>query len=240
MQNQIRSEDQIKEQLESLKKWLDETKNEPVEEMTDFFKKRLDNYEDVHLKHWSEEYKYIATLVPEKAETLLDIGCGTGLELDEIFKLHPYLYVTGIDLAEPMLAKLKEKHPDRNLKLINADYFIYPFEKNNYDIAVSFMTLHHFKYEKKGSIYKKLYNTLNNGGFYIECDYVASCAEHEAVCLEYYANRRKKDAISDDVFVHIDIPLTLGHQIELMKTSGFNSIDVLYQNENTVIFKAYK
>ena len=58
-------------------------------------------------------------LIPDKASTLLDLGCGTGLELDEIFKTHPAMKVTGIDLTKAMLEALNTKHPDKDITLIN-------------------------------------------------------------------------------------------------------------------------
>ena len=139
-----------------------------------------------------------------------------------------------------MLNKLRDKHSNRNIEIICADYFEYPFEENKYHAAMSFETLHHFKFDKKQAIYNKLYQTIKNGGYYIECDYIACCDEEEALCLEGYEYRRQKDNIAEDMFVHIDIPLTLEHNIELIKNAGFKSVDVLNQNKGTVIIKATK
>ncbi len=51
---------------------------------------------------------------------------------------------------------------------------------------------------------------------------------------------RKENHIPDDVFVHIDIPLTLEHQIQLMKNAGFKNVHILYENKSTMIIKAEK
>lgn len=240
MQNKTWTEETKKERLNELKEWLDSVKNEPAEGMADFFAHRIDTYENVHLSHWGEIYAGIADFLPENISTLLDIGCGTGLELEAIFKRYPDLSVTGIDLSETMLGKLKEKFPDKDLKIIQADYFEYPFEKERFDSALSFETLHHFSFKKKQEIYRKLKESLNDGGSYIECDYVACCIEEEEMCMKEYEERRKTNNIPDDVFVHIDIPLTMEHQIELMQNAGFRKVQVVYQNESTVIFKADK
>ena len=85
-----------------------------------FFRARLDGYEE-HMSLWSRAYKYMGTLVPEQVEKLLDLGCGTGLELDEILQKRPKLEVTGIDLSEDMLGRLSAKHPQ--VHTIRADYF---------------------------------------------------------------------------------------------------------------------
>lgn len=143
-------------------------------------------------------------------------------------------------MSENMLKKLQAKYTDKGIELILADYFEYPFGKERFDTALSFETLHHFKYKKKQKIYDKLFQAIKQGGYYIECDYIACCDEEERLCLEQYECKRRENNISDDVFVHIDIPLTLEHQLELMKNAGFNDIRVLYENCGTMILKAKK
>lgn len=54
--------------------------------------------------------------------------------------------ITGIDLSKDMLEKLRVKYADKDIDLIMADYFEYPLEAEKYDAALSFETLHHFKY----------------------------------------------------------------------------------------------
>lgn len=219
-------EENQKEYLASLKAWLEETKDTKLEEMDQFFTKRLDGYEE-HMSTWKEHYHWMAQVVPEGANTLLDIGCGTGLELDEIFKRFPQMEVTGIDLSQTMLGELKRKHGNKNLTLICADYFIQPFGDECFDVVVSFETLHHFKAEKKELIFRKIFESLREGGCYIECDYIAQTQEEEDLLFREYGLRRERDQIPEDVFVHFDTPLTLVHEIEIMKQAGFEKVEVL-------------
>ena len=82
-----------------------------LEKMSDFFNRRLDGYEE-HQLHAIEQaetfYPITAEYLPASAGArVLDLGCGTGLELGYYFALNPAAEVTGIDLA--------------------GDIFIYPF-----------------------------------------------------------------------------------------------------------------
>ena len=52
--------------------------------------------------------------------------------------------------------------------------------------------------------------------------------------------RRERDGVPEDGFVHIDIPLTLEHQLELMGNAGFRKAKVLYQNGGTMVIRAEK
>ena len=74
----------------------------------------------------------------------------------------------------------------------------------------------------------------------MECDYVACCQEEEDLCRERSRRARARSGLPEDVFIHIDTPLTLEHQMELMENAGFQNVRVLYQNGGTVLFRAKK
>lgn len=226
---------------QELKDWLEETKDVKLEEMSEFFGARVEAYEE-HMAPWKEYYSWMAKELPENAKEILDIGCGTGLELDAVFGRYPEMQVTAIDLSEVMLRRLKEKHKDRKLHLICEDYFIANFGEECYDAAISFETLHHFTAEKKREVFQKLYKSIKPGGCYIECDYIAGSIEEEELLLSECKRRRKRDGIPDNTFVHFDIPLTLEHEIKTMEEAGFEKVEVLgYLGENrTPMIRAWK
>ena len=231
-----------------LKKWLEETADEPLESMDAFFDVRIDGYEE-HMQRWSKHYQWMADLLPaaltdeDGVKTLLDIGCGSGLELDCIFKRFPSLHVTGVDLSKVMLSKLSDKHTNRFLKTIQADYFIYPFGEDCYDAAVAFETLHHFTMEKKKLLFKKVYNCLKPGGIYLECDYIAKTQDIEDLLFAECERRRRRDRIPTETFVHFDTPLTLAHEMQAMREAGFKTVELvgyLGEDGNTAMIRAEK
>jgi len=211
--------------MKELRKWLEETENQRLEEMADFFAARLEVYEE-HMGIWKEAYKAFAKYLPSNVQNILDLGCGTGLELDEIWKLYPNLSVTGIDLSEDMLKYLENKHPDKNLTLICADYFRHDLGEEVWDAAVSFESLHHFLIPEKTGLYRKLYESLKPGGIFLLGDYIACCQEEEELLMEIWARKRKRDNIPEDQFIHFDIPLTLAHEVQCLKDAGFTDISV--------------
>lgn len=131
-----------------------------LEKMNEFFSKRLDGYEEHQLNAIDgarEFYPFTASLLPvQNGAAVLDLGCGTGLELEYYFKFNPAAKITGIDLSEDMLAALKQKFSGKAITAIHGSYFDIPFEKDRYDAAVSVESLHHFTKEEKTSLYKKV------------------------------------------------------------------------------------
>ena len=129
--------------LEDLKNWLRELESAPLEEMGAFFRKRLPEYEARMTKFWGEDYKQFARAVPQSAKRILDLGCGTGLELDALYNLRTDISVIGIDLSPDMLDALMKKHGDKDLTLLCGSYFAVPFPVA-FDAVISFESLHHF------------------------------------------------------------------------------------------------
>lgn len=214
-----------------------------LETMSDFFTARTDMYDEhmlTEVEGCKEGYKKMAALMPSDCKRLLDLGCGTGLELDEIFRLHPRLKVTGIDLTQAMLQKLREKHPDKDMTLICGDYFETDLGVNEYDCAVSFQTMHHFTKDKKLSLYKRLCHSLKDGGVYMECDYMVLTQAEEDHWFSENERLRKEQGIVGDEFYHYDTPCTVDNQIALLKEAGFTRVEQVFRMENTTMLVARK
>lgn len=218
-----------------------ERKQKKLERMADFFIARLDTYEEHMLTEvGKEEYKKLAELVPESTEKLLDLGCGTGLELDEIFKRLPSVSVVGIDLTQPMLDELKEKHPDKDIELICGSYFNINLGESVFDTAVSFQTMHHFSHEEKVGLYRKIHRALKPKGIYIEDDYIALDQSIEDGLYAENARIRREMDIPEGEFYHFDTPCTVDNQIAMLIQAGFTSAAVVYQTGNAALIVAKK
>lgn len=239
---QIRQKTNMKSQekyLQELKQWLHDTSDSPLDEMSDFFSKRLDGYEE-HMSVWEKSYKLFAELLPFKIREILDLGCGTGLELDHIWQKDPTIEVTGVDLCQSMLDKLLEKHSDKHLITVCQDYFQYNLGYGKWDAIISFESLHHFLPERKGELYRKIYNGLKKGGVFLLGDYIACCDEEEKLLRNVYLKKRKQALIPDNHFVHFDIPLTLEHESKLLQDAGFIIAKVLDNPDGVTIITARK
>ena len=214
-----------------------------MEKMDEFFAARVDGYDEHMLNEVEgcrEAYGKMAELVPNNTENLLDLGCGTGLELEGIFKRFPEISVMGIDLAKAMLKKLSEKYSDKNITLINGDYFSNDLGQNCFDTAISFQTMHHFSHEMKIGLYKKIHNSLKKGGVYIECDYMVETQEEENHWYSENDRIRKEMNIPENEFYHYDTPCTVENQIKMFKAADFANAEKVFRVENTTIIIAKK
>jgi len=214
-----------------------------LEKMDDFFAARIDVYDEHMLNEvegCKEGYIKMAELIPDDTETILDLGCGTGLELDEIFKRLPNVSVVGIDLTQAMLDKLREKHPDKHIELICGNYFDVHLGENRFDIAISFQTMHHFSHAEKVELYRKIHRALRPKGQYIECDYMVTEQSVEDELFAENARIRREMNIPEGELYHFDTPCTIDNQIAMVKKAGFSSANMVWRMENTTIIVAKK
>ena len=180
-----------------------------------FFNEKIDSYDDVH-STYMETKKTLADSLDKDAKIILDLGAGTGLELIHLFELFPSAEVTVIDITENMLEVLKKRSFADHVTTICGDFFEVEFGEN-YDAVISTSALHHFKKEEKIKLYKKILDCLKENGQFINCDKIALTEEIEKHQLYELENNIENHR-------HIDTPLTVEHEIEVLKRVGFEEI----------------
>jgi tRNA (cmo5U34)-methyltransferase len=182
-----------------------------------FFNEKIDSYDDVH-STYMETKKTLGDSLDKETKKILDLGAGTGLELIHVFELFPSAEVTVIDITENMLEELKKRSFADHVTTICGDFFEVEFG-DNYDAVISTSALHHFKTEEKIKLYKKVFDCLKEDGQFINCDKIALSQEVEDTQLYELENNIEN-------YKHIDSPLTVEHEIELLENVGFQEITI--------------
>lgn len=203
----------------------------PLEEMGAFFEARLEGYEEhmlTNIQGAEEFYPFTAESLPDThGARILDLGCGTGLELRWLFQRDPSVKITGIDLSQGMLSALRERYPAADLELIRGSYFDIPLGERQFDAAVSVESLHHFTKDEKVLLYKKLHRALKPGGVFILTDYFSLSEEEEHIHRAQLLRLKAQQGLGDDVLYHFDTPLTVAHELEALQEAGFAFSQVL-------------
>lgn len=200
-----------------------------LEEMAAFFEARLDGYEQHMLQNIAsaaEFYPFTAACLPDApGAAVLDLGCGTGLELRWYFDRNPSAKVTGIDLSQAMLAQLRRNFPDPDLTLICGSYFDVPLGEGVFDAALSVESLHHFTQAEKNILYTKLRRAMKPGGCFVLTDYFALSDEEESAHRAEFLRLKAMQNVGDQL-CHFDTPLTVAHETEALLQAGFDSVQV--------------
>jgi tRNA (cmo5U34)-methyltransferase len=213
-----------------------------LEPMGDFFDRRAADYEEHQIRFvdgGDRMYPFTASLLPDRpGAEILDLGCGSGLELDAYFPINPTAVVTGVDLSRELTDLLLKKHADRAVQVILGSYFDEEFGEGIYDAAVSVMSLHHFTAARKIPLYQKVKAALKPDGFFVLTDYFAPDEEWESRCFSEYERLKRESGLPDGVFYHYDTPLTLAHETDALLAAGFSEILPRAKWGNTVVLTA--
>jgi len=206
------------------------------EKMGDFFDVRADGYNDhmlsIGLSGGSNaDYIKFGDCFPttDAALKILNVGCGTGLELDFIWKRTPNAHIVCVDISRGMLDLLLKNHPDSHAKLtvVEASFADWAYPAETFDIVASHAAMHHLWPDEKIKVYRKMLSTLVCGGHYIEGDFMV-----EPILAEQYRIRYEKiiKGLPEKPAAgeyHIDIPFTPDVQIELLRGAGFARVETL-------------
>ena len=212
-----------------------------LERMDDFFNNRAEIYDNHMLLEMKLDvfYEEIANLIqPVRPDfRLLDLGCGTGLELIRLFEKYPDMRVTGIDLSIEMLKKLRLRFPGKSVDLICGSYFDVNFGCG-FDIVLSTYSLHHFSEDAKRGLYRKIHGALNLGGIFLFGDYIVFSEKYQDKLIAENTRLRQENGILDGEFYHFDIPFAIKNEIKLMKEAGFNFAGAVRQWKNVGVIVA--
>lgn len=97
-----------------------------------------------------------------KNSSVLDIGCGSGIPIDQ-FLLEKGFKVTGIDISDEQIKLAQQNIP-------NGHYYVrdmteIDFPANSFDAIVSFYAIFHIPREEHLPLLKKLYQVLKPNGY---------------------------------------------------------------------------
>ncbi|HHW37247.1 MAG TPA: class I SAM-dependent methyltransferase [Bacillales bacterium] len=102
---------------------------------------------------------------PKRNETVLDLGCGTGIYSLELAKKG--LKVTGMDISEEMLKQARKKaiQSGYDLDLISGDFHTLPFEDEVFDLVITNITLEFADDPKR--VVSEAMRVLKTGGCFV-------------------------------------------------------------------------
>ena len=205
-----------------------------IEELPEFFNSTADIWDQKFDAEPDDPfYRAVALQIPQTDEPIdiLDLGCGTGIQLEFVFAMAPNAIVTAIDRAPNMLKQLKAKFANKTeqLRLKQGSLLELAFGEHAYDYAISTLTMHHFLPEWKIAIYRKVRKALRSTGIYVEGDQ-ATTVEEEKSILYWYNRWIAKLPGGDRAEWNYDITLSPETQAHILRKAGFSDVQLTWSH----------
>jgi tRNA (cmo5U34)-methyltransferase len=185
------------------------------------------------------------------AEVALDLGCGAGNYALKLLQNLPALTVDLLDLSRPMLDRATRRVREasgREPRALHGDIRELDLEESRYDIIVTAATLHHLRGDEEWEmVFAKLHQSLRPGGSL----WISDMVEHSNPMIQALMKARYGDYLEglkdasyrDHVFAYIekeDSPRPLLYQVDLLRRTGFQAVEILHKNSTFAAFGGVK
>lgn len=186
------------------------------ESMAEFFNRKAEGYDNVHGQRKFMSTKEVLTAaLPEGISKVLDLGCGTGLELYPLVERFPAVEITGVDISESMIEQIAQRPFADKVRCVVGDFFAVDMGEG-YDAAISTSALHHFAPEDKARLYKRVFESLRPGGWFLNSDLFTNSAEETEAFYQYFLDHPERP--------HNDTPLHTQLETEMLTAAGFAEV----------------
>lgn len=183
---------------------------------------------------------------------VLDVGCGAGNNTLRLRQVAGHDFdVDLLDLSAPMLKRAAERVGRANgsqVRTIQADFRGAALADGAYDVILAAAVLHHLRDDGDWrDAFEKLYRLLAPGGSV----WITDLVTHEATAVEALMWARYGRYLSDlggpeyrdKVFAYIDredSPRPVTYQLDLLRSVGFDHVDILHKNTTFAAFGAVR
>lgn len=167
---------------------------------------------------------------------ILDLGAGTGLLSAYWLNNIPDATFHLIDISDKMLEISKDRFNSRdNIKFLKKDY-LKDFPKEEYDVIISALSLHHIARPEKEKLYYDIISHLKTGGIFVNYDQFKMNDERlEEIVEEDWYKSICQSGIELKNFQlmlkrrELDKETTMEDEIRLLEYTGFKEITCIFR-----------
>ncbi len=184
-------------------------------------------------------------LPADSSPRVLDLGIGTGNTSLAVLEACPRATIVGYDASPNMVQKARERLKEFNIEVICDDILNIDYQ-NEFDLAVSSIVYHHLDDTSKERGYKKIFDVLKEGGFFILADVMLSndvslnqlLEQRWAEFMEQKRGAEFRDSILGLEDKHHQYA-ALNNNLQYLANQGFRT-EVYWRKMNSAIICGFK
>ena len=184
----------------------------------------------------------------EKNAKICDLGCSTATLLLELSRQSPSYRLTGIDNSPAMIENARNKSAAFGAKIefIEGDLNEFSFFKN--DIFIANYTLQFIRPPQRQSLVQKIYESLNEGGFFIMSEKILFEDKVLAkTIIDIYGDFKQTQGYSrleiakkKEALENVLVPYSSKENAQMLANAGFTRVESFFKWANFESFIAFK
>ena len=213
---------------------------------SEYFGSMVESYDSLirrAVPRYDEMTARLLDYLPREAQSVLELGCGTGNLSLQLARKFPAASLMLVDGSFEMIAVTRSRIEDAGIRPVNEPaYLAVRFEElalpgDSFDLVVSSISLHHVA--DKAGMYRRIRAVLRAGGRFCFADQIRGEPEsnHRVnwdrwldFCREPgHCTQEEIESLLDHAAAH-DHYVPLSEHISLLSASGFAEIDCVWRN----------
>jgi tRNA (cmo5U34)-methyltransferase len=163
----------------------------------------------------------IAAATDTGAQSVLELGTGTGETARRVLDRHPDAHLIGIDASPGMVRVARESLPTDRVRLL-VGRLEDPLPEGPFDLVVSCLAVHHLEGRGKADLFQRIASTLGPAGRFVLADVVEPVDPSYVVTV---------------IDPEVDHPSKLGEQLAWLEAAGLFS-EVTWTHRDLVVIAA--
>ena len=200
------------------------------------------NVYDDHIVHVLPYYRDFHDQIIDLAEACkpgavdwLDTGCGTGTLAAKVLQARRNVRFTLCDPSEKMLDAAEKKLKDQPVRFIRAASHELVFE-SEFDAVTAVQCHHYYRPDEREKAVRCCWRALRSGGVFVAFENIRMSAEAcDVIAMKRWVSfLREQGNPEQEIQMQIDrrgtetFPITIEQHLDLLKRTGFQSVDLLW------------
>jgi tRNA (cmo5U34)-methyltransferase len=167
----------------------------------------------------------VGSLLPSRANRILDLGCGDGRMIAVLRERWPNTAAIGLDLSPGLVEAARERFGSAAEVRIEMHDLMQPLpdDLGPLDVVVSALALHHLPDKRKRELFAEVFDRLQPNGVFYDLDVVASpTAELHALSQAAFGFDGRQQDPSDQ-------PARLKDKLSWLHEAGFSHVDCFWK-----------